>query len=143
MTEQRVRDMIAKATNPTQKGVLKVVLGEYQQKNFLGKATEADLVKIAEKIVEGNKEMLTHFKEGDPRIQILTDENAIVVELIPKYLGIDDLMPLLPAEIQHQVNVANNDGAATGVISKWIKASGLAVKGETMKLAVTHIRSLK
>ena len=141
MSEQRIRDVIARTTNPNQKNVLKVVLGEFQQKNAGGKATDADLVKIAEKIVEGNKETLGYLKEGDPRIAVLNDENAIVAEFIPKYLGVDDVLPLVPADVQAQVKAAGNDGQATGVLSKWAKAGNHSVKGDVLKQVVGKIRS--
>mgnify|MGYP006320764971 CR=1 FL=1 len=141
--EDVLRQKIAAAPSKVAKSILKVVLGEFQQKNTTGKATEADGYKIIEKIVNGNNETLGYLKADDARASIMQEENEVVSALLPTYLTADEVLLKIIGEPQLLADVksAKGDGQATGVVSKWCKAQKLEAKGDVIKEVVTKIRA--
>lgn len=155
--EQIVRGKITATTSKVAKGILKVVLGEYQQKDASGKATVNDGYSIVEKIVNGNKEMLGYLKPEDPRIAVLVEENEVVTTLLPPYLTVDDVIGKIngdtelrqsvalfmdkcyPAKMPSDIANAAFVGRAIGVVTKWCKANQLDVKGEVVKEALVKL----
>jgi len=143
--EDVLRQKIAATPSKVAKSILKVVLGEFQQKNTTGKATEADGYKIIEKIVNGNNETLGFLKADDSRVAGLKEENEVVSALLPAYLTVDDVLLKINGDPQllADVKAAKGDGQATGVVSKWCKTQGLEAKGEVIKEAVTKVRAIE
>lgn len=153
--EQAVREKIASNPSKVAKGILKVVLGEFQQKNASGKATDNDGYSIIEKIVNGNKETIGYLKPEDPRVAVMTEENEVVSSLLPPYMSaaevavfIGDTPDLLLAVTNAFGNCDNakpvtdkanagNIGKITGVVVKACKAANKEVKGDAVKEALT------
>ena len=138
-----VRAKIATTESKVAKGILKVVLGEYQQKNASGKATVNDGYSIIEKIVAGNKETLGYMKADDARRAGLEEETATVSALLPPYLSVDDTLKTIKGNEKLLAEVTTigvaNIGRATGAVVKFCKAEKLDVKGDTVKDALTKL----
>lgn len=155
--DEVLREKINTTSSKTAKSVLKVVLGEYQQKNASGKATEQDGYNVVEKLIAGNKETLGHLKADDPRREALEEENAVLATLLPPYLTADEVYALVKGndKLLNEVNelFAKGDktkpltdaanagyiGRSTGVVVKFCKAEKLDVKGDTVKEALGRI----
>lgn len=141
--EEVIRGKIAESKSPVAKSILKVVLGEFQQKNAGGRATENDGYSIIEKIISGNKETLGYFKADDPRREKLEEENVVVGALLPPYLSQEEVLTKINADatLLADVKAAKGDGQAVGVAVKWFKTQKLDVKGDTVKAAVAQVRT--
>ena len=141
--EDVLRQKIAAAPSKVAKSILKVVLGEFQQKNTTGKATEAHGYKTIAKVDNGNNETLGYLKADDARASIMQEENEVVSALLPTYLTADEVLLKIIGEPQLLADVksAKGDGQATGVVSKWSKAQKLEAKGDVIKEVVTKIRA--
>lgn len=141
--EQTVRDRIAKAPfRSREKDILKVVLGDIQQKAAGGTITEEQGHALVKKLVKGNEETLGHLKADDARRPQYVEENAILATLLPSYLTAEQVTAeLTSAGVVEQVKAAKNEGQATGVAMKHLKGKGLAVEGDEVKKAVTALRS--
>ena len=121
--------------------VLRLALGEIQtaeaRKN--APATEEDAVNAVRKLIKSNEETLGLASEGD-RATVLRREIEVLSALLPKQLSVDDIVAALAS--QHDaIKAAKNDGQATGIAMKHLKASGAAVSGNDVGAAVKKIRS--
>ncbi len=96
--EEILRNKIATTPSKTAKTILKVVLGEFQQKNSSGKATIEEGYKIVEKIISGNIETLgylsnlnfvlkTHFFSTVQEIKNQLDKSGCHYTLIQAGVG--------------------------------------------------------
>ena len=139
MFEEILRDKLIVA-NKTDKAILKVVLGEFQQKNSLDKATDQDGYNIVEKIISANNETSGYFKPEDPRLIVLQQENNVLAGLLPVYMLLEDLLTKLEF-LKSVIVVANSDGSAMRIAIKWCKDQKIDVKGDTVKQAVTLFRA--
>lgn len=155
--EEVIRQKIAESKSKVARGVLKVVLGEFQQKNVSGKATEQDGYNIIEKIINGNKETMSFMQPEDPRLAILTEESQVVSTMLPTYLTADQVLSqlktceLCSAAIRElfskcdknkpvtDVDNASQIGRATGVVIKCCKGAKLEVKGDAAKEAIIKL----
>lgn len=138
--EQTIRDRIAKST-PVVRNVLKVVLGEYQQKNFDGRATEQTGLNIIEKLIKANDDTLGYLKSEDGRIATLREENEALVSLLPKYLTCEQICKKIAGDesLYKSVMECGNSGRTVGMVVKWCKTNNLEVKGEVVREAVQKI----
>lgn len=155
--EETLRQKIAVTKSKVGRGVLKVALGEFQQKNASGKATEQDGFSVIEKIINGNRETLAVLKQEDSRRADLEEEVAILSELLPAYLTADEVFDKIKGDavLCKDVNAvfdlgnrslpasdasnAKNIGRATGVVMKYFKAAKLVVKGDAVNEALVRL----
>lgn len=129
-----------KAGNTVEKEVLRVALGEIQIADARGTTVTDELVAtVLRKLIKSNEETLAStVVEADK--QRLAEENVILASLLPKSLGVAEIVAAL-AGIHAEIKAAGNDGQATGVAMKQLKAAGAAVNGKDVTLAVKQIRA--
>jgi septum formation topological specificity factor MinE len=164
--EQLVREKISTTSSKVARDVLKLVLGEYQQKNATVAATSHDAYAIIEKIVNSNQETLGFLKQEDPRRNGLEEENqtlkvllaeGVAKKILPYYHNVDEVLkrledtPSLKAQVGDLLSKVDRSlllddnknkrwvGQATGAIVKHFQAEKLDVKGEVVKEALARI----
>ncbi len=121
------------------KEILRVAIGEIETAasrvdSFDDEASRA----ILRKLVKSNEETLS--LEGDPaKRAVLARELEVLRELLPKELGPDELVPLLEP-VRDTIRAAGNDGQATGVAMKHLKATGITAQGKAVGEAARRLR---
>jgi uncharacterized protein len=122
--------------------VLRLALGEIQtaeaRKNE--PASEEEAAAALRKLIKSNEETLTALPEGDERIAVLKREIEVLSSLAPAQLSVPQIIEALAAQVA-AIKAAGNDGQATGIAMKHLKASGADVKGTDVGVAVKQIRS--
>lgn len=137
------RQMMAamKAHDTVTKEILRVALGELSMAVERAGGTLGDeaVQGVLRKLVKSNEETLAHA--ADPAQQAaLRKEIAVLEALLPKTLGADDIVAMLDP-VRDAVRAAANDGQATGVAMKHLKAAGAAVQGKDVGEAVRRLRA--
>jgi len=138
--EQQIRERMSKAPHgSTERNLLKVVLGEVQQKSAMGEFTEEMGLAIVKKMMKANEETLPHLSETDSRRAKLLEENKVLTTLLPQYWTAGQIRERLQAD---GVNVqgAKNDGQAIGMAMQHLKKINAPVEGQTVKEAVAEMR---
>lgn len=134
--ERIKKAMLAK--NEVEKGILRVVLGEAQQKNF---TKDEDLHKIIKKVVEGNSETIRALPESDSRKSVLVQENEILQKMLPVLwdrMSIEAFFLNSNNSEFEQIRDAKSGGQAMGIAMKALK--GKPVAGEDVSAVVNKIR---
>ncbi len=98
-----------------------------------------ETIAILKKLVKSNEETLAVATDGAQR-EALAREIALLTGMLPKTLGVPEIVAAL-APVAEAVRAAGNDGQATGVAMKHLKATGASVDGKTVASAVKQIRS--
>ena len=138
--EEQIRERMYKAPHgSTEKSLLKVLLGEVQQKSDMGQFTEEMGLAIVKKMMKANEETIPHLSETDPRRAKLLEENKVLTSLLPQYWTAGQIRERLQAD---GVNVqgAKNDGQAIGMAMGHLKKINAPVEGQTVKEAVAEMR---
>lgn len=100
--------------------------------------TDEQAQKVVRKLIKSNEETIEHTT--DPAgIEKLNKEIAILEALLPRTLGVDEIVAAL-APVQDDIKAVGNDGQATGVAMKHLKPQGLVVEGKDVSAAVKQIR---
>ena len=121
--------------------VLRLALGEIQtaEARKSAPATEEEAVAALRKLIKSNEETLG-LTTDDGRASTLRREIEVLSALLPKQLTVDEIVANLAPE-HEAIKAAKNDGQATGIAMKHLKASGAAVSGNDVGAAVKKIRS--
>jgi len=129
-----------KAGKTVEREILRVAVGEITTERERDGRTGSDeeALGILKKLVKSNEESLAHVTDPEKRA-VLTEEIAIISEFLPKSLSVDAIIAAL-APVTAQVKAAGNEGQATGVAMKHLKASGAVVTGKEVALAVKSLR---
>ncbi len=128
-----------KAKNVTEREILRVALGEIQTiEARTGTMSDQDAGAIVKKLVKSNQETLQVTESAEQRAT-LEQEIGILESLLPKTMDVDTIVGAL-APVLVQIKAAGNDGQATGVAMKHLKATGAAVDGKNVAAAVKRIR---
>lgn len=129
-----------RAGNTVEKEVLRVALGEIQTVEARGTAvTDDGAAAIVRKLVKSNEETRAASTDKEQK-RTLEQENVVLQSLLPKSLSVPELVESL-ASVRDAIRAAGNDGQATGVAMKHLKASGATVNGKDVTEAVKQIRS--
>ena len=130
-----------KARDTVTREVLGVALGEIQTNAArAGKdASDEEAAAVLRKLVKSNQETLAQATDPEQRTT-LEREIQILEGLLPKTLGADEIAALL-APVADEIRAAKNDGQATGVAMKHLKASGANVSGKDVSEAVRKLRA--
>jgi hypothetical protein len=88
--------------------------------------------------VKSNEESLSHLDDPAKKA-VLLEEIAILSEFLPKTLGVDDIVAAL-APVSDALKGAGNEGQATGIAMKHLKAAGMSVGGKDVSEAVKRVR---
>ncbi|APR86142.1 Hypothetical protein A7982_11491 [Minicystis rosea] len=142
MVEEIKRRIAAamKAGNTVEKEILRLALGEIQTAEARGTSvTDEGAAAIVRKIIKSNEETLA-ASEGEEQKRVLAAENAVLASLLPKSLGVDDIVTALDP-VRDAIKAAGNNGQATGIAMKHLKASGAVVNGKDVTEAVTRMRA--
>lgn len=130
-----------KAGRVVEKEILRVAVGEITTDRAREgrKGDDAEAQALVAKLVKSNQESLAASTDPAQRAT-LEQEIAILSEFLPKTLGVDAIVDLL-SPVRDAVRAAGNDGQATGVAMKHLKASGAAVSGKDVAEAVKRVRA--
>jgi uncharacterized protein len=129
-----------KAGNAIEKEILKVAMGEITTEAARPgkKGDDAEAQAILKKLVKSNEETLA-LSLDDAQKQTLRTEIEVLLSFLPKTLGVPEIVAAL-APVAEAVKAAGNDGQATGVAMKHLKALGAEVNGKDVSAAVRQIR---
>lgn len=130
-----------KAGNTLEKDILRLALGEIQTLEARDNRSLSDdeASAIVRKLIKSNQETRDASTDEGQR-QTLAQEIAVLESLLPKSLGVDEIAAAL-APVVDQLRAAGNDGQATGIAMKHLKASGAVVNGKDVSLAVSRLRA--
>jgi uncharacterized protein YqeY len=142
LSDEIKRRMVAamKAGQALEKGILKLALGEVQTAEARsGEALDDDKVAgILRKLIKSNRESLDASTDEAQRAT-LQQEIEVLDALLPKTLGADEIAAALEP-VKDAILGAGNDGQATGIAMKHLKAEGAAVQGKDVAQAVRAMR---
>jgi uncharacterized protein YqeY len=130
-----------KAGNVLEKEILRVAVGEITTEAAReGRRGDDDEARaILRKLIKSNEESLASGLDAEKRAE-LTRENEILASFLPKSLGVDAIVTALAA-VSEAIRAAGNEGQATGVAMKHLKASGATVNGKDVAEAVKRVRA--
>jgi uncharacterized protein YqeY len=130
-----------KAGNVVEKEILKVAMGEITTDAARPdkKGDDAETQAILKKLVKSNEETIA-ASEDEAQKQTLRAEIAVLLDFLPKTLGVPEIVAAL-APVAEAVKGAANDGQATGVAMKHLKSAGAEVNGKDVSAAVRQMRS--
>jgi uncharacterized protein YqeY len=142
LLEQIKKQMMAalKSGSVVEKEILRVAIGEIETAaSRVAAFDDAASQGILRKLVKSNEE--THKLETDPaKKAILEQEIAVLKALLPRALGVDEIVVLLAA-VRDPIRAAGNDGQATGIAMKHLKSVGSDAGGKEVAQAVRTIRA--
>jgi uncharacterized protein len=129
-----------KAGDSLEKGILKLTLGEIQTAEARAGAdlSDVDAARLVRKLIKSNTESLDATNDAAIRAK-LTREIAILDALLPKTLGVDEIVAAL-APVRDAIVGAGNDGQATGIGMKHLEGTGASVTGGDVAAAVRALR---
>jgi uncharacterized protein YqeY len=137
LQEIKKRMMAAmKAGKVVEKEVLRVVIGEV---TGAMKDDDDTTLAVVKKLVKSNRETMG-LATDDEQKRTLAQEIEILQEFLPKTLDATAIMAALEP-VREAIRAAGNDGQATGVAMKHLKAAGAAVEPAAVKAAVTQLRA--
>lgn len=136
--QSRIRAAM-KAKRTIEREILGVALGEIQTAEARkGELSEEERTGIVKKLVKSNRETIDAGPDAT-RKAVLEEEIAILESLLPKAMGPDEIVSALSG-VADAIRAASNDGQATGVAMKALKAQGASVDGKTVAEAVKRMR---
>ena len=95
---------------------------------------------VLRKLVKSNRDTLAAGPSDERRADAGARESRSSQALLPKTLGVEEIQAALEP-VRDAVRGAKNDGQATGVAMKHLKAAGAAVTGQDVAQAVKALRS--
>src|SRR5262249_54833477 len=131
--------------NREEKNLLSVILGDISTAEARSgqEMPEAEVEKLLRKMVESNTETLTqlksHNRSEDPQVAVLEREITLLKSILPQTLDPDAIVQAL-APVRSEIISAKNDGQATGIAMKHLKAQGIRALGQDVAVAVQTIR---
>jgi uncharacterized protein YqeY len=102
--------------------------------------TDDEAFAVVRKLVKSNEETMAASAGDAEKIATLTRENQLLTDILPKGLSASEIQALL-AEARDAIRGAGNDGQATGVAMKHLKAKGVSASGADVAQAVKAIRA--
>jgi uncharacterized protein len=130
-----------KAGATVEKEILRVAMGEITTEAARPGRTGSDeeTQAILRKLVKSNEETLASTTEADQRA-VLQQEIEILGSYLPKSLTVDEITAAL-APVLEQIKAVANDGQATGIAMKQLKAAGAVVNGKDVGAAIKALRN--
>jgi len=129
-----------KAGALVEKEILRVAMGEITTEAARPGRTGSDeeVQAILRKLVKSNEETLESTSDPERRA-VLSQEIGILSTFLPKSLSTQEIIEAL-APVLAQIRAAGNDGQATGIAMKQLKASGAVVNGKYVGAAIKELR---
>jgi len=129
-----------KARRTLEKEILGVALGELETVEARkGSLSDEEGFAIIRKLVKSNRETIDASPTPEQK-KTLEEEIAILEELLPKSLGAADIEAAL-AGVKDAIRGAGNDGQATGIAMKALKATSAVVDGKLVGEVVRKLRT--
>ena len=130
-----------KAGDTLEKEILRVALGEITTDAARPgrKGDDQETQAILRKLIKSNDESLESITDAGRRAD-LQRENEILRAFLPRALGEDELVAALAA-VAEAVRASSNEGQATGIAMKHLKAGGVVADGKLVGLAVRRLRA--
>jgi len=130
-----------KAGNTVEKEILRVAVGEITTEAARDgrSGSDEEAQAILRKLIKSNQESLAASNDAAAKT-VLEQEIAVLNQFLPKSLSVDEIAAAL-APVREAIAAAGNDGQATGVAMKHLKASGGVVSGKDVTEAVRKLRS--
>lgn len=130
-----------KSGDTVEKEILKVAMGEIttDQARPERKGNDEETIGILRKMVKSNHESLA-MGVDDAKKAVLLREIEVLETFLPKTLGVDAIVAAL-APVAEQIKAAGNDGQATGIAVKHLKAQGAEAGGKDVSAAVKQMRA--
>ncbi len=132
----------AKGGDAVARDVLRLALGEIQmavERAGAEKATDEISAAAVRKLVKSNEETLG-LSTDEAANTALRHELETLRSLLPKSLGVEEILAALAAQ-KDAIRAAANDGQATGIAMKQLKAAGAVVDGKDVTAAVKQLRA--
>jgi uncharacterized protein YqeY len=137
--KERMRAAL-KARRTLEKEILGVALGELETVEARkGSLSDEEGFAIIRKLVKSNRETLEISESSDQK-KTLEEEITILESLLPKALGGEEIEGML-APVKDAIRGAGNDGQATGIAMKTLKAAGAVVDGKLVGDVVRKMRT--
>lgn len=145
--EKKIKELLVisvKEKNEVAKNILRLILGEFQQRD---KISDLEKENIVRKIIKSNNETISLIKELPEGIQNksnlndLFSENIIMEKLLPQKLTKDSIICQIDNLIPDIKNT-KNDGQAIGIIIKHFKNIGITVDSVIVKEIVLEIKNV-
>jgi uncharacterized protein YqeY len=128
--------------NTVEKEVLRVALGDIQtaesREGEAPKDPDAAALAVVRKLVKSITETAAQTADAADKAT-LEAELVVLASLLPKSLSVDEIVKKLEGK-QAEIKAAPNDGAATGIAMKVLKAEGLEAGGKDVTAAVKALR---
>jgi uncharacterized protein YqeY len=130
-----------KAGDTIAKEILRVAVGEITTDAARpGKKGDDDEAQaILRKLIKSNEETLASAVDAEKKAT-LERENAVLAAFLPKSASVEEIAAMLSGVVE-AIRAAGNDGQATGVAMKELKAKGAVVNGKDVSAAVKQLRS--
>lgn len=130
-----------KAGDTLEKEILRVAVGEITTDAARPgrKGDDEEAQAILRKLIKSNDESLDSITDAAQRAGLVR-ENAVLRELLPPALGEAEIAEALAA-VAAPIRSAGNDGQATGIAMKHLKASGIVADGKLVGAAVKRLRA--
>lgn len=128
-----------KAGNTVEKEILRVATGEITMTAARESRdlSDADVQGILRKLLKSVRETLG---QADPSTrEALITEEAVLLSLLPKSLGVEELVAALESSVD-AIRAAAGEGPAMGIAMKTLKSAGLTAESPAVALAVQKIR---
>jgi uncharacterized protein YqeY len=138
-------DEVKRLGNREEKNLLSVILGDISTAEARSgkELADSDVEKLLRKLVESNTETLaqlrSHNRPDDPQVAVLEREITFLKTILPATLDATAIAKALEP-VRADITSAKNEGQATGVAMKHLKAQGLKVLGQDVAVAVQTIR---
>ncbi|MBK8215950.1 MAG: GatB/YqeY domain-containing protein [Myxococcales bacterium] len=126
--------------NTVEKEVLRVALGDIQTAEAREGAKESDdaAIAVVKKLLKSVTE--TAAQTANPAEKATLEAEIVVLSsLLPKALSVEELVAKLTPKAD-AIKAAPNDGAATGIAMKALKADGVDANGKDVTEAVKKLR---
>lgn len=137
--KERMRAAL-KARRTLEKEILGVALGELETVEARkGSLSDEEGFAIVRKLVKSNRETL-EVSESAEQKKALEEEIVVLESLLPKALGPAEIEAALSG-VRDAIKSAGNDGQATGVAMKTLKASGAVIDGKLVGEVVRKMRA--
>jgi uncharacterized protein len=129
-----------KEKRDVEKEILRVAVGEITTEAARPgrKGDDAEATAIVRRLQKSVEETLATVQD-DAQRATLKEELEILASLLPKALGLDEIVAAL-APVAEAIRAASGDGPATGIAMKHLKGAGISADGKLVSEAVKRVR---
>jgi uncharacterized protein YqeY len=130
-----------KEKREVEKEILRVAVGEITTDAARPgrKGDDAEATAIVRRLQKSVEETLATVQD-DAQRTTLKEELEVLASLLPKALGLDEIVAAL-APAAEAIRAASGDGPATGIAMKHLKGAGISADGKLVSEAVKRVRA--